>query len=154
MLPEWMKEVEIGPCQCSAVNVGKKKSFVEKSISGVLNFFQESLISEDFAKRDGLLQSLDPRVKLISAIVLVVAVSLTRDIRVLFVSYLLILLFAYLSKIELSFFIKRVWVFVPIFAGIIVLPILFNVFMAGDSLVTVATLGSGAHLGPILLPST
>ena len=80
-----MKEVEIGPCQCCAVNVGKKKSFVEKSISGVLNFFQESLISEGFAKRDGLLQSLDPRVKLISAIVLVVAVSLTRDIRVLFV---------------------------------------------------------------------
>ena len=94
MLPEWMKEVEIGPCQCCAVNVGKKKSFVEKSISGVLNFFQESLISEDFAKRDGLLQSLDPRVKLISAIVLVVAVSLTRDVRVLFASYLLILLFA------------------------------------------------------------
>ncbi len=154
MLPEWMKEVEIGPCQCCAVNIGKKKSFVEKSISGVLNFFQDSLISEDFAKRDGLLQSLDPRVKLISAIVLVVAVSLTRDIRVLFVSYLLILLFAYLSKIEILFFIKRVWVFVPIFAGIIVLPILFNVFMAGDSLITVATLGSGAHLGPILLPST
>ena len=67
----------------------RKKSFVEKSISGVLNFFQESLISEDFAKRDGLLQSLDPRVKLISAIVLVVAVSLTRGrpgaVRLLFV---------------------------------------------------------------------
>ena len=153
MLPEWMKEVETGAHQCRA-GVGKKKGFVEKSISGVLNFFQDSLISEDFAKRDGLLQSIDPRVKLISAIVLVVAVSLTRDIRVLFASYLFILLFAYLSRIEVLFFIKRVWVFVPIFAGIIVLPILFNVFMAGDSLVTVATLGTGAHLGPIVLPST
>jgi len=154
MIPEWMKEVEIGPCQCCAVNVGKKKSFVEKSISGALNFFQDSLISEGYAKRDGLLQSLDPRVKLVSAIVLVVAVSLTRDIRALFAVYILTLLFAYLSKVDVLFFIKRVWVFVPIFAGIIVLPILFNVFMAGDSLVTVATLGAGAHIGPIALPST
>jgi cobalt/nickel transport system permease protein len=154
MIPEWMKEVEIGPCKCCAVSVDKKKSFVEKSISGILIFFQESLISEDFAKRDGLLQSLDPRVKLISMLALIFAVSLTRDVGVLLVVYGLTLLFAYLSRIEVPFFVKRVWVFVPIFAGIIVLPIIFNVFMAGDSLVTVATLGNGAHLGAIALPST
>jgi cobalt/nickel transport system permease protein len=153
MIPEWMKETEIGPCPCGAVSVGKKKSFVQKSISGIISFFQESLISESFAKRDGLLQSFDPRVKLVSAIVLIVAISLTRDPRILLIVYLLTLLIAYLSRIELAFFLKRVWVFVPIFAGIIVLPILFNVFMPGDSLITVASLGNGAHVGPIAVPS-
>ena len=153
MIPEWMKEVEIGPYQ-GAASVSKKQSFVHKTISGVLDFFQESLTSEEFAKRDGLLQSLDPRVKLISAIVLIVAVSLTRDIRVLFIVYVSTLLLAYMSRIGVLFFIKRVWVFIPIFAGIIVLPILFNVFMPGESLVTVAKLGNGTHLGPISLPST
>jgi cobalt/nickel transport system permease protein len=152
VIPEWMKEVEVGPYQ-GAASVAKKKSFVQKTIYGALEFFQESLISEGFAKRNGLLQSLDPRVKLISTLALIVAVSLTRDVRVLFVVYLLTLLLAYLSRIEVSFFVKRVWVFIPIFAGIIVLPMLFNVFMPGDRLVTLVTLGNGTHLGPILLPS-
>ena len=52
------------------------------------------------------------------------------------------------------FFLKRVWVFVPIFAGIVMIPIIFNVFMAGDTLVTLATFGPGAHLGPFALPET
>lgn len=154
MIPEWMKEVEIGPCECCAASVGKKKSFVEKSIAGILNFFQESMISEGFAKRSGFLQSIDPRVKLVSFLVVIFAVSLTRDVEIIFVVYLLTLLLAYLSKIGILFFIKRVWVFVPIFAGIIVLPIIFNVFMPGDNLVTLATLGDGTYVGPILLPST
>jgi len=154
MIPEWMKEVETGPSECCPSSVDKKKSFVEKSISGILNFFQESMISEGYTKRDGLLQSIDPRVKLVSFLVVIFAVSLTRDVEIIFVVYLLTLLLAYLSKIEISFFIKRVWVFVPIFAGIIVLPIIFNVFMPGDNLVTLATLGNGTHLGPLPLPST
>src|SRR5659263_278566 len=107
MIPEWMKEV--GPSNCCTVSVDKKKSFVEKTISGILNFFQESLISEGYTKRNGFLQSIDPMVKLISLLILIVAVSLTRDVRVIFVVYLSILLFAYLSKIEMLFFIKRVW---------------------------------------------
>jgi len=148
-----MKEGETGPYQ-GAASVAKKKSFVQKTLYAALDFFQESLISEGFAKRNGLLQRLDPRVKLISALVLIVAVSLSRDVRVLFIVYLLTLLLAYLSRIEILFFIKRVWVFIPIFAGIIVLPMLFNVFLPGDRLVTLVTLGKGTHLGPILLPST
>jgi cobalt/nickel transport system permease protein len=85
---------------------------------------------------------------------MIFAVSLTRNVEIIFVVYLLILLIAYLSKIETLFFIKRVWVFVPIFAGIIMLPIIFNVFMPGDPLVTVATLGNNTYVGPVLLPST
>lgn len=153
MIPEWMKETETDPYQGSA-SVVKKKSFVQKTIYGALDFFQKSLISEEFAKRNGLLQRLDPRVKLISALVLIFAVSLTRDVRVLFITYLLTLLLAYFSRIGVLFFIKRVWIFIPIFAGVIVLPILFNVFLPGDRLVTLVTLGNGTHLGPIVLPSS
>jgi cobalt/nickel transport system permease protein len=152
MIPEWMKEV--GPCNCCTVSVGSKKSFVEKTISGILNFFRESLISEGYTQRNGFLQSIDPRVKLISLLILIVAVSMTRQIEVLFIVYLLTLALAVISRIDLLFFIKRVWVFVPIFAGIIVIPIIFNVFMAGDNLVTIATLGNGTYIGPFLLPST
>lgn len=154
MIPEWMKESNAGPYVCSAEygNQKKKKSFVQEEIASLFSFFETCLINDDIAKRRGLLQSLDPRVKMLSMIVLTFAVALTRDIRLLVLVYLLILVVAYFSKIEMIFFLKRIWVFIPIFAGIIMLPVLFNVVMPGDALITLATFGPDAHLGPLTLP--
>jgi len=127
MIPDWMNRTETEPYH-GAASVAKKKSFGKKTIDGALSFFRESLISETFAKRKGLLQSLDPRVKLISMFVLVVGVTFMTSPWVLLVIYLLTLVLAYFSKIEVLWFVKRVWVFIPIFAGVIVIPMLFNVF--------------------------
>jgi cobalt/nickel transport system permease protein len=153
MIPDWMKEVDVGPCQCSAVYHGKK-SFVGKTIEGIFDFLQEAFVTETFAKRNGLMQSLDPRAKLISVLALIFATSLIGNLRVLIFVYVLTLLFAYLSKIEVWFFIKRVWLFIPIFAGIIAIPMIFNVFLPGDPLYQIAYLGPGASLGPFPLPES
>ena len=156
LIPAWMKETEQGAFE-SVPAISKKKSrssFVKKTIDGILTFFQEALVTETFTKRDGLLQSLDPRVKLISILAVVFAVSFTKDIEVLGAVYVLTLIFASFSKIEPLFFMKRVWLFVPFFAGIIVIPIMFNVFLPGDPLYPIAELGPGAHLGPIELPES
>jgi cobalt/nickel transport system permease protein len=152
MIPDWMKEVDIGPCRCSAVYHGKK-SFIGKTIDGIFSFLQDAFVSETYAKRDGLLQSLDPRTKLISILAVIFATSLIGDLDVLIFVYTLTLIFAYLSKIEVWFFIKRVWLFIPIFAGIIALPMIFNIFLPGQCVFQVAYLGPGAHLGPFSLPS-
>lgn len=153
MIPDWMNRTEAEPYH-GAPSLARKKGFAKKTVDGVLGFFQESLISETFAKRKGLLQSLDPRVKLISMFVLVVGVTFMRSPWVLLGIYLLTLVLAYFSKIEVLWFVKRVWVFIPIFAGVIMIPMLFNVFLAGTVLVPIATLGNGSHLGPIALPSS
>ncbi len=152
MIPEWMQKIEIAPCACCTFSTGKKKGFVQKAISDIFTFFEECLVNDSIAQRKGLLQSLDPRVKLVSMVVLIFAVAMTHDIRLLAIVYVLTLICAYLSKVEIGFFLKRVWVFIPIFAGIIMIPILFNVFTPGDALVTLATLGPNAHLGPFALP--
>jgi len=153
MIPDWMNGTETGPYD-GAASVAKKKSFGKKTIDGALSFFQESLISETFAKRKGLLQSLDPRVKLMSMFVLVVGVTFMTSAWVLLVIYLLTLVLAYFSKIEILWFVKRVWIFIPIFAGVITIPILFNVFLPGTVLVPIATFGNNSALGPIALPSS
>jgi cobalt/nickel transport system permease protein len=152
MIPDWMKEVDIGPCRCSTVYHGKK-SFIGKTIDGIFSFLQDAFVSETYARRDGLLQSLDPRTKLISILAVIFATSLIGDLDVLIFIYTLTLIFAYLSKIEVWFFIKRVWLFIPIFACIIALPMIFNIFLPGQCVFQVAYLGPGAHLGPFSLPS-
>jgi cobalt/nickel transport system permease protein len=153
MIPDWMKEVDVGPCQCSAIYHGKK-GFVGKTIDGIFGFLEEAFISESNSRRRGLLQSLDPRAKLISILAVIFATSLIGNLRVLIFIYVLTLIFAYLSKIEVGFFIKRVWLFIPVFAGIIALPMIFNIFLPGDPLFQVAYLGPGAHLGPLKLPES
>jgi cobalt/nickel transport system permease protein len=145
--------VDVGPCQCSAIYHGKK-GFVGKTIDGIFGFLEEAFVSESNSRRRGLLQSLDPRAKLISILAVIFATSLIGDLRVLVFIYVLTLIFAYLSKIEVGFFIKRVWLFIPVFAGIIALPMIFNIFLPGDPLFQVAYLGPGAHLGPLTLPES
>jgi len=153
MIPDWMNEVNAGSCKCSAASHGKK-GFVGKTIDGIFGFLEEAFISESFSKRRGLLQSLDPRAKLVSILAVIFATSLISDLWVLIFIYVLTLLFSYLSKIEVGFFIKRVWLFIPVFAGIIAVPMIFNVFLPGDPLIPVAYLGPGAHLGPFSLPES
>lgn len=154
-IPDWMKEVDIGigPCKCSAVHRGKK-SFIGKTIDGIIYFIQDSFVSESFSKRRGLLQSLDPRTKLISILALIVATSLVRNLIVLIFVYSFFLLIAYVSKIEIGFFIKRVWLFIPIFSGFLVLPLVFNIFFPGDPLIQLIHLGPGARLGPFPMPES
>ena len=148
-----MREIDIGPCQCSAVYHGKK-GFIGKTIDGIFGFLEEAFISESNSRRLGLLQGLDPRAKMVSILAVIFATSLTGNLRILIFIYILTLLFAYLSKIEVGFFIKRVWLFIPIFAGIIAVPMIFNIFLPGDPLFQVAYLGPGAHLGPLRLPES
>jgi cobalt/nickel transport system permease protein len=153
MIPEWMKEVDFGARPCSAVYHGKK-GFVGKTIDGIFSFLQEAFVSETYAKRDGLLQGLDPRAKLISILAVIFATSVIGKLYLLIFVYLLTLLFAHLSKVDVGFFIKRVWLFIPIFAGIIALPMIFNIFFPGDPLIMLAYLGPGVHIGPFSLPES
>ncbi|MCD1295255.1 cobalt ECF transporter T component CbiQ [Methanocella sp. CWC-04] len=153
MIPGWMKEVEEVPETFSGATT-KKKNFIRKTVDGIFSFFQETIVSEGFTKRNGLLQGLDPRVKLISIFSIVFAVSVVRDLYLLFLVYSLTLVFAYLSKIKITYFIKRVWLFIPIFTGLIVLPMIFNLFTPGDSILDIMYRGKDAYLGPIGLPET
>jgi len=75
------------------------------------------------------------------------ATSLIKDLKLLVLIYTFTLLLAHLSKINILFFIKRVWPFIPIFAGIIIIPMIFNIFFPGDPLITLAYLSPTKHVG-------
>ncbi len=153
MIPDWLNETSAEPCVFSAV-YHSKKSFIGRTIEEIVEFMETTFFSEVYSRHKGLLQSLDPRIKLISILTVIVATSLIRDVRLLIFVYALTLLFSYLSKIDVIFFIKRVWLFIPIFAGIIAIPMIFNIFLPGDPLIRLAYLGPGSHLGPFSLPES
>lgn len=121
----------------------KHHAYVEKTLNGVAVLLEESLLTEKYAKKEGLLQSLEPGFKLPSILLLIVITSLLTSIWVVALVYLITLAMAWRSLIPLGFFIKRVWIFIPLFAGLIVLPSIFSVITPGEPLLWI---GKGIYI--------
>jgi cobalt/nickel transport system permease protein len=102
-----------------------RHSFLESTVRGFARALSRALVSEQTAKRRGLLQSLDPRVRVVGLLSLVVAVTLSRRIPVVAALFVLALALALASRISLRSLVTRVWLIVFAFTGIIALPAIF-----------------------------
>jgi cobalt/nickel transport system permease protein len=104
-----------------------KPGFVEKTLAGITAGIEQAVFSEENARRPGFLQRRDPRVKVGCFFLLIVATAVSRDWQVLGALYATTLVAASVSQIDMGLFIKRVWLGVPLFSGIVVLPSIFFV---------------------------
>ena len=111
----------------------KRNNFIERSLMGTLGFLKESVFSDDYAARSAFLQGLDPRCKLAAILMLLLAVMFSKNIYFLAGIYALCLLLAVSSSIRLGFFLKRTWVFIPLFSLFIAVPAIFEVFTPGQA---------------------
>ena len=106
-------------------NRRRRKSFVEKTIRSLLEAMQHTLFAEDMAAADGLLQRLDPRVKLIGIGALILAAIAVGRIPVLAGIFLAAVLLALLSHVPVRVLATRLWIGVGAFTGAIALPAIF-----------------------------
>src|SRR5262249_60863946 len=91
------------------------------------------------ASRRGLLQAIEPRVKLLTVLALLVAAAFVRHVPVLLALYGVTLVLAVGSSLGLSFFVRRVWLFVPLFTGLVVAPAALNLVTHGPIVVPLGT---------------
>jgi cobalt/nickel transport system permease protein len=101
------------------------RGVLEYTLRGISETLERGLFAEEISSRQGIFQSLDARVKVISVLALLIGVSFSRSLWVIFAIYLLALLLALRSAIPASLFIKRVWLALPFFTGLVILPALF-----------------------------
>lgn len=123
------------------MSVANHNNFIERSIMGALSFLKESVFSDEYASRNGFLQSIDPRMKLITFVIFLLTVLFTHSIIIVLCLYVLCLALTYFSKIKLSFFLKRTWIFIPLFSLFIAIPALFSVLTPGDAIASFKVLG-------------
>lgn len=121
--------------------MNRRALFLERSLKNSLDFFKEAVFSEDIARRKGLIQSLDPRIKIISLLVLLFAICFIRSIPALAALYFFSVILAFASGINILFFVERVWFFIPLFTLVIAVPAFFmdSVYSAAVFIVRVAT---------------
>ena len=130
--PAWLLEADVAMCPCGCIGRRKKGSFVEKTLAGGADVLRQAMFSEDTARGGGLLQRLDPRVKVVSLLALLVVAALVRHVPVLLAMYLVTLTLAAASGLPIGFFVKRVWLFIPVFTGVVVLPATFSFVTPGE----------------------
>jgi cobalt/nickel transport system permease protein len=126
----------------------KKRQFgwIEKTLSGISGAIEQSVFTEEYTRKNGWLQKFDPRAKLGMFLVTVLAASLSNSLLLLIAFYVVLLVVARASKLPFSFFVRRVWLGIPFFAGIVIIPSIF--FTTGDRLFDLVI--GPVHFGPSL----
>lgn len=102
-----------------------KEGFLTRNIAGLSQALESVIAADDQSRLPGLLQSLDPRLKLTAFLLLVICAGLAGRLWLLAILLGLVLSLVLLSRIRLSFFLKRVLLFIPLFTLVIALPALF-----------------------------
>jgi cobalt/nickel transport system permease protein len=103
-----------------------KAGFLESTTVGFARAFTHAMQSEETARRRGLMQTLDPRVRLIGVLALLAAVIISRRILVVATLFGLAVALALLSRVSLITLATRVWLIVLGFSGVIAIPALFT----------------------------
>ncbi|MEI7770846.1 MAG: cobalt ECF transporter T component CbiQ [Chloroflexales bacterium] len=103
----------------------RRRSFVERTIIGLADAMEQSLYAEELAQADGLLQRVDPRVKVVGMLALLTAAALSRNIMVILGLFAGAMLLARLSQVPLRTLVGRVWVPALLFTGVLALPAIF-----------------------------
>ena len=133
--PGWLLSSDIAMCPCGCIGTRRKGSFVEKTLTGGSNLLRDAMFGDDVAHRGGLLQRIDPRAKIVALIGLLVVAALLHNIESLAIMYFGTLGLAAASRLPIGFFVKRVWLFIPIFTLIVVAPATLSIVTDGDIVV-------------------
>jgi cobalt/nickel transport system permease protein len=100
---------------------------LERMAEGLHAGMEHALYAETTATARGLLQPVDPRVKLAGFLALIIAAVSSRSLAVIYALLALAIVLALASHISLSRTMKRVWLSVLFFTGLLSLPALFLV---------------------------
>ena len=127
--------------------------FLEKGLYRLSNIVQSGYAHWELARRDGLLQRIDARVKVLFLALFLVIVSLKRAIAPeAGIAVFVLLLFA-LSRLEIFVVYKRILAFGFIFGVLVPFPSMFNLVSHGELLLPVVRLAHSYDLWTYHVPA-
>ena len=127
-------------------------SVISKTVRGFTRALGRTLISEQSAHERGLLQALDPRVKLVGLLALVTSAALARKLPVMAALFALAVVLALASRLSVWSMAKRVWLVAFAFTAMIAFPALFlTPGVAVYRLVGLTVTLQGAHSALLLI---
>jgi cobalt/nickel transport system permease protein len=118
----------------------RRPSLARRTADSVGRHIGEVLENEEFATRAGLLQRVEPRVKLLSLLVFAVTVSFVRSPLVLAGLVGATLVLAWTSEVGVGSFARKVWATAGLFAVLVAAPAMTRFITPGAALVSLGPL--------------
>ncbi len=128
----------------------RRRPFSGRLLVTLAAWVERAMASDESARRHGLLQRLDPRVKLVSLLAFIVVAALSTRLAVLAVLLATAVVLAAASRLGLARFAARAWLFIPLFTAAIMLPATLSIVSPGRAVLTLWS--HGAPFWP--LPAT
>jgi cobalt/nickel transport system permease protein len=125
----------------------------DKSLQRLAAFFSGALLREETAGRPGVLQSIDPRARLVAVLVFLISVSLARSIPVLLGHATFPLTAIALSRIRLKELLRAGFLLALVFSTLVSVPAILNVFSGGQVILPLISREQAWHFGPYDVPS-
>ena len=98
------------------------RGFLERTTASFVDALEHTFYAEETSRADGLLQRIHPRVKLLGILALIVPAAAARSFKVIGSLFILAVLLAALSQVSFGVLLKRVWIAVLLFTGVIAFP--------------------------------
>jgi cobalt/nickel transport system permease protein len=118
-----------------------KSKFADRTLQSIVALLRGALFAEEIAAKRGLLQSLDPRVRLVCILSMLGLVLFAKTLPLLMGFYSLSIMLALSSGIGLFFFLARTWFFIPLFSLFIAVPAIFQGFTPGEVVFSIGPWG-------------
>jgi len=99
--------------------------FIERTLGGMLRAVELASVAERGSGARGLLQSIDPRAKLVGILAIVVAIAFARNLATVAAFVAIAFTLAAISRVRFTAFVK-LWAILLLFTALIVLPALFT----------------------------
>jgi cobalt ECF transporter T component CbiQ len=109
----------------SQIHLRKSRSFIERTIFNLSTGINFAALAEESARSGGVLQRVDPRIKVVGTLAMIVAVALTHSRAAIAGSLVFAIVLAALSRISPFVLARLVWTPVLLFTGCIALPAIF-----------------------------
>ncbi len=128
-MPVWLKEAK---ARRGGEGAFKSEAFVEKTLDNISSFMKVVFDGAEYAGKNGLLQSLEPKVRIIGIFFLVFAAALAGKALSLLAVIFFAIVLALLSGVEVLKLLKRVMPAL-IFTSIIISPVFFSFVTPGSA---------------------
>jgi len=151
-IPQWLKTATSDGSRVTRYALRKRNErFLDKTLRHVISFVEDTLFNESISAQNGLLQMIEPKVKIMSLLSFVVVLSLQKSMEGIAAFSLLAILLVFASKIPFTIFVKRLMP-AAVLTLIISIPVILNLIVEGDPLFVLLRFERSVNMGPLVMP--
>lgn len=130
-IPSWLT----GKSQAQSRGAKPSRThFIAKTLHHFSEVFENEFFCERYAGKPGVLQSIDPRIKIGVLLVFMLFSAFCSNIAVLLLLAFIALLYARLSGLDMGDYLRRVWAYIPVLVLIFSIPGASSLFVRGAPL--------------------